>query len=142
MHILRNIPYTLIPLIIFNLVIAFSAPLVWDNVLFELPLFSGVEWPLQLGDLMVTVGLVALLGEVFRSSTMGRGAVTNHLLSIIVLIIFVVEFVVVGEAANSTFFILTMIALIDVLTGVVVSIRLATRDIAVDGDYPGGTHLR
>jgi len=131
---LRNIPFTIVPLVIFNIVILFTEPMVWDNVVFRVPLFSGVEWPLRVGDLMVIVGLLALMGEVFRATSMAKNAVTNHLLSIIVLIIYVIEFVVLGDAANSTFFILTIIALIDVLTGVVVTLRLATRDITF-GDH-------
>ena len=133
---LRNIPFTIVPLVIFNLVIIFSEPMVWDNVVFTLPLFSGVDWPLQVGDLMVIVGLLALMGEVFRATSMARNAVTNHLLSIIVLIVYVIEFVVLGDAANSTFFILTIVALIDVLTGVVVTLRLATRDVTFGDHIP------
>jgi uncharacterized membrane protein HdeD (DUF308 family) len=133
---LRNIPFTIVPLVIFNLVIVFSEPTVWDNVIFTLPLFSGVEWPLRVGDLMVIVGLLALMGEVFRATSMARNAVTNHLLSIIVLIVYVIEFVVLGDAANSTFFILTIVALIDVLTGVVVTLRLATRDVSFGDHVP------
>jgi uncharacterized membrane protein HdeD (DUF308 family) len=133
---LRNIPFTIVPLVIFNLVILFTEPTVWDNVVFTLPLFSGVDWPLQVGDLMVIVGLLALMGEVFRATSMARNAVTNHLLSIIVLIVYVIEFVVLGDAANSTFFILTIVALIDVLTGVVVTLRLATRDITFGDHVP------
>lgn len=129
---MRNIPYTLGPLIIFNLVILFAYDGIWSDQIFSLPLFSGAEWRMTVGDLMVTVGLFALLGEVFRSATMARSAVTNHMISILVLIVFVIEFVVVADAANSTFFLLTIMALIDVLTGVLVTVRLASRDISVD----------
>lgn len=129
---MRNIPYTLVPLIIFNIVILFAYQGIWGDDIFTVNLFSGAPWTMTVGDLMVVIGLLSLMGEVFRSATMARTAVTNHLLSIIVLIVFVIEFVVVGDAANSTFFILTIIALIDVLTGVVVTIRLASRDITVD----------
>ena len=127
---LRNIPYTIIPLILFNIAILAAAPDVWATGIFQVRLFSDALWSLNWGDLMVFVGLLALLGEVFRSTSMARGAVANHLFSIIVLVIYVIEFVVVADAANSTFFILMIIALIDVLTGVVVAIRMATRDIA------------
>lgn len=133
---LRNIPYTIVPLIIFNLVILFTEATVWNNELFSLPLFSGVDWPLRVGDLMVIAGLLALMGEVFRATSIAKNAVTNHLLSIIVLIVYVIEFVVVADAANSTFFILTIIALIDVLTGVVVTLRLATRDVTFGEHLP------
>lgn len=131
---MRNIPYTLISLIIFNVVILFAHSAIWNDPIFTMPLFSGAEWTMTVGDLMVTVGLFCLLGEVFRSATLAAQAVTNHLISIIVLVVYAIEFLVVGDAANSTFFILTIIALIDVLTGVVVTIKLAQRDISV-GDY-------
>jgi hypothetical protein len=132
MTMLRNIPYTIIPLIIFNIVILFADATVWTDTVFSLTLFSGADWALHWGELMVFVGLLALLGEVFRSTSMARGAVANHLLSIIVLVIYVIEFVVVADAANSTFFNLMIIALIDVLTGVVVAIRMATRDVTFE----------
>jgi hypothetical protein len=133
---LRNIPYTVISFVIFNLVIIFADAGVWDNVIFTITLFSGQPWSLHVGDLMVLVGLLALMGEVFRATSLAKNAVTNHLLSIIVLIAFVIEFVVVGDAANSTFFILMIIALIDVLTGVVVTLRLATRDVTFGDRVP------
>lgn len=129
---MRNIPYTLVPLIIFNIVMLAAWQGIWTDPIFTLPLFSGEEWTMTVGDLMVVIGLLSLLGEVFRSATMARTAVTNHLISIIVLIIFVIEFVVAPGAGNSTFFILTIIALIDVLAGVVITIRLASRDFTVD----------
>jgi hypothetical protein len=130
MMMLRNIPYTIIPLILFNVVILFADPNVWADTIFTVTLFSGAAWSLHWGELMVFLGLLALLGEVFRSTSAARGAVANHLMSIIVLVVYVIEFVVVADAANSTFFNLMIIALIDVLTGVVVAIRMATRDIA------------
>ncbi len=129
---MRNIPYTIIPLILFNL-IAFIAPNAvrpdWSEDIATLRLFSDALWQLTAGDLLVVVGLLALLGEVFRSTSLAKTALTNHLFSILILIIFVVEFAVVDRAANSPFFILTIVALTDVLTGVVVTVRLASRDI-------------
>ncbi len=136
---LRAFPFTLLTLIAFNIVILASDPGVWGNDLFEVTLFSDVIWPLTNGDLMVTVGLLVLLIEVLRATTIHTKAITNHLVSVVVLIIYAIEFVVVEEAGNSTFFILTMIALVDVLAGIVVTIRLATRDFSVDrgaGGYP------
>ena len=129
---MRAFPFTIVTLVIFNIVIIFSGADVWANVLFEVTLFSGEPWALTTGDLMVVAGLLVLLAEVLRATTIDRRAITNHVVSVVVLLIYVVEFVVVAEAGNSTFFILTMIALVDVLAGVVVTIRLATRDFAVD----------
>lgn len=128
---LRAFPFTIVTLVAFNLIIIFSDAGVWNNVLVTFTLFSGQPWALTNGDAMVTVGLLILLAEVLRATTIDRRAITNHIVSVVVLLIYVIEFVVVGDAGNSTFFILTMIALVDVLAGVVVTIRLATRDFAI-----------
>lgn len=141
---LRAFPYTLVTLVIYNIVIIFSGPETWDNVVMTLGLFSDVDWPLTTGMLMIVAGLAILLVEILRATNIDRRAINNHIFSIIVLLIYVIEFVVIGEAGNSTFFILTMIALVDVLGGVVITIRLATRDFAVDhgaaGGFPPGDH--
>ena len=140
---MRAFPYTIVTLVIYNIVIIFSGPETWDNVILTLNLFSDVEWPLTTGMMMIVGGLVILLVEILRATTIDRRAITNHVLSIVVMLIYVVEFVVVGEAGNSTFFILTMIALVDVLAGIVVTIRLATRDFSVEhgaGGYPPMDH--
>ena len=139
MSMIRSFPFTLVTLVAFNIVILVSDPGVWGEDLFEVTLFSDQTWQLTNGDLMVTVGLLILLVEVLRATTIHTKAITNHLISVVVLLVYAVEFVVVEEAGNSTFFILTMIALVDVLAGIVVTIRLATRDFAVDrgaGGFP------
>jgi hypothetical protein len=130
---LRAFPFTIVTLVIYNIVIIFSGASVWDNVLFDLTLFSGQDWALRTGDLMVLAGLLVLLAEVLRATSIERKAITNHAISVVVLLIYVVEFVVVAEAGTSTFFILTLISLVDVLAGVVVTIRLATRDFSYEG---------
>ncbi len=138
---MRAFPFTIVTLVIYNIVIIFSGAEVWDNVIVTLTLFSGEIWHLTTGILMIMAGLVVLLVEILRATTIERTAITNHVLSVVVLIVYVVEFVVVAEAGNSTFFILSMIALVDVLGGIVVTIRLATRDFSVErgsGMYPPG----
>jgi hypothetical protein len=140
---MRAFPYTVVTLVIYNIVIIFSGPETWDNVILTLNLFSDVAWPLTTGMMMIVGGLVILLVEILRATTIDRRAITNHIFSIVVLLIYVIEFVVVGEADNSTFFILTLIALVDVLGGIVVTIRLATRDFSVEhgaGGYPTVDH--
>lgn len=134
---MRTFPYTIITLVIYNIVIIFSGPETWDNVILTLNLFSDVAWPLTTGMMMIVAGLVILLVEILRATTIDRSAITNHIFSIVVMIIYVVEFVVVGEAGNSTFFILTLIAVVDVLAGIVVTIRLATRDFSVEHGAAG-----
>ncbi len=49
------------------------------------------------------------------------------------LVVYLVEFIVVGVASNATFFLLTVISLFDVAAGFTISIRTASRDIALGG---------
>lgn len=130
------IPLTVIPLILFNIIGFYYGGDPWGGTLFIMPMVSGVGWPITLFDLMVLLALVLLFIEMLRSARPARGAtVTNHIVSTVVLIVYVVEFIVAPFAANSLFFILTMIALFDVVAGFTISIRTAQRDIAFG---PGG----
>jgi hypothetical protein len=136
---LTAFPLTLVPLIIYNL-IAFILPgatpdATWTGTIFHLPLMSGERWGLTLGDLMITLAITMLFLEIMKSGRTGTATVTNHILSTIVLLIYVIEFVLVGKAATSLFFILTVIALFDVIAGFSITIRTATRDIAYNPGY-------
>jgi hypothetical protein len=56
--------------------------------------------------------------------------VLDHLFSTIVFIAFLVEFLIVPGASTSIFFLLMIMALIDVMAGFSVSIRSAGRDVS------------
>lgn len=127
-------PLLLIPLIAYNF-FAFlfmgGSPAGWSNQLLTIPMVSGVEWSLTAGDLMLVVGLGCLFLEVLKSTNTGRSSVIEHMLSTVVFIIFLVEFLLVGAAASSVFFILMMMAIFDVIAGFTVSITGAGRDVTM-----------
>ena len=54
--------------------------------------------------------------------------------SMIVFVLYLIWFLVVPTAATSLFFLITIIALIDVVAGFSVTIRAARRDYSVGGD--------
>lgn len=128
-------PLLLIPLIAYNF-FAFlfmgGSPAGWSNGLFTIPMVSGQNWSLTSGDLMLVVGLVCLFFEVLKSTNTGRSSVIEHMLSTVVFIIFLVEFLLVGAAASSVFFILMMMAIFDVVAGFTVSITGAGRDVSMN----------
>lgn len=134
---LAAIPLTLIPLIVFN-VIGFAVggdP--WAAEIFTLTMVSGVQWTMTLGDLMIVLAILILFLEIVRAARPGPNTIYNHIVSTVVLVVFIVEFIVVAAAANSLFFILTVIALFDVVAGFTISIRTATRDIAFGSSIDG-----
>ncbi len=53
------------------------------------------------------------------------------MLSLVVFILFLVEFLLVQGAATQIFFILMTIAFLDVIGGFVISIRTAGRDVSI-----------
>jgi hypothetical protein len=107
-------------------------------VVFGIPMVSGVRWNVTLFDLMILLAVVMLFFETLRSAQPARTAtITNHIISTVVLIVYIVEFIVVPVAANSLFFALTVIALFDVVAGFTISIKTAQRDISFGASVDG-----
>lgn len=137
---LAVIPLTIVPLILFNIV-AFTLGDPWANTLFSIPLISGKAWPVSPEDLMILLGLAMLFLETLRSAQVANSTnIANHIISTIVLIAYIVEFIVVKQAGNSLFFILAAIALFDVVAGFTIAIKAAQRDISLAPAVDG--HLR
>ena len=127
-------PLLVIPFIIYNVVALFTgmSPTVWSSQLFTIPMVSGVQWSLTSGDLMLVLGLACLFFEVLKSTNTGRASVVEHMLSTLMFVVFLVEFLLIGYAASSVFFILMMMAIFDVVAGFTVSITSAGRDVTMN----------
>ncbi|MEM1365748.1 MAG: hypothetical protein AAGH82_08355 [Pseudomonadota bacterium] len=129
---LRSIPLMLLALIAYN-VIALgndAGVFVWQIEIMAIPMLSGVTWRMVLGDAMILFGLALLFVEIVKATAIGSASILDHALSTFVFIAFLVEFLLVPSAANTIFFTLTLIALIDVIAGFAVSIKGATRDVS------------
>ena len=127
-------PLLIVPFLIFN-VLAFTAfagsTEGWSRGVFTVPMVSGYQWVLTWGDLMVIIGLVFLFLEILKSTQTGRTSVLEHMLSTLGFVLYLVEFLLVGVAADSVFFILMVMSLIDVIAGFTVSITAAGRDVTM-----------
>jgi len=128
---LTNVPLLIVPFIVYNIQIFLDGVGVWDNEVFTLKMISGESWIMNMGDLMICVGLLLLFFEILKATRIGANSIVDHLLSTFVFIAFLVEFLLVPGAAHTVFFMLMVIALIDVLAGFAVSIRSATRDVSL-----------
>ena len=129
---LTNVPLLIVPFIVYNLQILFGGGIsVWDNEVMSLAMISGEQWVMTMGDLMISLGLFLLFFEIIKATRVGANSIIDHLLSTFVFIAFLVEFLLVPQAVHSVFFLLMMIALLDVVAGFSVSITSATRDINV-----------
>jgi len=135
---LTNVPLLIVPFIVYNIQVVFNEGVqIWDQQVTELTMISGATWVMTMGDLMVALGLFLLFFEIIKATRVGANSIIDHLLSTFVFIAYLVEFLIVASAAHSVFFMLMMIALIDVLAGFTVSIRSATRDVQVGGGGGG-----
>lgn len=129
------IPLMIIPFILYNLtlvgLLGNGGVAALENEVFSLRMMSGATWTMSLGDLLILVGLLFLFLEVLKATRRSAASITDHMLSLVLFVIFLVEFLLVPGAANHVFFILMAICLIDVLAGFVISIRSASRDVSI-----------
>ena len=129
-------PLLLIPFAIYN-IIAFLMPGVsWTGAVTTVHVVSGADWSMSAGDMLVTLGILVLFGEVMKSTRIGIRTVVDHGLSLILFLGMLVEFLLVRQCAIATFFLLLVISFIDVLGGFAVTLRSAQRDLTVEGNLP------
>lgn len=105
----------------------------------SLTMFSGDTWHLSAGDLLLTISLILLFIEIVKSTSTGASSIINHGLSMMVFVLCIILFIVSPGFANSVFFLITVMALLDVVAGFTITIVAAKRDLGV---APGivGTH--
>ena len=96
---------------------------------------SGARWIMTFGDVMILLSILLLFVELLKSTSTGTAAIFNHALSMLVFIICLVEFLLHPAFATSVFFIIMIMALLDVLAGVVVTIISARRDVEFAGSH-------
>jgi len=128
---LLNFPLMLVPFVVYNLFAYMEDGFDWRGDVFTATMVSGATWAMTYGDLIVILSLALLLLEVVKSTRIGAGSIVDHLLSTAVFVLFLVEFLLLSKAASSTFFILMVIAFIDVIAGFTVTIRAARRDFSL-----------
>jgi hypothetical protein len=116
-------PLLLIPIAIYN-IIAFLMPGVsFADRLFKTKLMSGAEWTVAFGDCLVALGVLMLLLEVIKGARPGRKYLTDHLLSLIVFGAAAAQFLMWSKFASSTYFLLTLLAMTDFLSGIALRAR-------------------
>jgi hypothetical protein len=130
---LVGFPLLIVPFVIYNM-LTFLVGLGWTAEVVRIRMMSGAEWSLTASDIFVAVSILLLFGEMLKSTKMTSRAIVDHLLSMLLFIGILVEFLMVAQAATSTFFLLLVISFVDVVGGFTITIRTAQRDISVDGD--------
>lgn len=136
---LVNFPLLVVPVIVYNLFVFTGGSgqppaQLWAEPVLTVTMVSGVAWTLTMADLLLTAALALLFIEVIKATRTGASSIVDHMLSTAVFVVCLVEFLLVPQAATSTFFLLMVMALFDVMAGFSVTIRAARRDFGVGPD--------
>lgn len=105
------IPFLAIIVIAYNVIALLTGPAL-SHAVMSATLPSGAAWTLDVGDLLIIVGIALLFLEIAKA-TRSRRAGVDHALSMVL------------------FLIITTLTLIDVIAGFTVSLSTARRDIAI-----------
>lgn len=129
-------PLLLVPFAIYN-IIAFLMPgVAWSTGLFSVHMVSGVDWTVSSGDMLITLAILLLCGEMMKATRIGIRTVVDHSLSLILFLGMLIEFILVKQTATGTFFLLLVICFVDVIGGFAITLRSAQRDLTIDGTLP------
>ena len=133
---LIGFPLLVIPFAIYNMIAFLTPGLSWTDHVATFHLISGQDWTVTPEDILLAFAVLLLSVEVMKATRMGVRAIIDHVLSMLLFIVMLVEFLLVKQAGTSTFFILMVVSLVDVMAGFIVTARTAQRDIAIDRIEP------
>ncbi len=135
MQVIKHVPLVAFLLIAYNILALVSGVDTEKNlstVLFQFTLISGAVFKLDVNALLIIMGLHILYVEILKSIKTSLQTVIKHVLSTLVFMIFVIEFIVVKDLGTPSFLVLTMMAMLDLIQGFTVTISSARRDVIVD----------
>ena len=124
---LAAVPLLAIVIVIAN-ALAFAGGVAMNQVMFTVPLPSGGSLALNVGDGLILLGLVLLYVEMFKATRTQSSTILDHVLSLGVFIVALVEFLILPRFGNGVFLSLVFMCLFDVVAGFTVTISAARRD--------------
>ncbi|HUC49434.1 MAG TPA: hypothetical protein VMA30_08605 [Xanthobacteraceae bacterium] len=125
-------PLLLIPFAIYNMIAFLTPGVSWTAPVTTVHMMSGRDWVLTWEDILIAFSIFLLWVEMIKATRMGMRSVMDHILAMMLFIGMLVEFLLVPQAATSTFFLLMSIALVDVLAGFIIGMRASRRQIEVE----------
>lgn len=126
-------PLLVISFAIYNMIAFLTPGISWTNEIIRVHMISGADWNLTVGDLLVALSVLILFVEIMKSTRLSTRTIIDHMLSMVLFIGMLVEFLLVKQAATATFFLLLVISFVDVVGGFTVTIRTARRDVEFTG---------
>jgi hypothetical protein len=121
-------PLLLIPFALFNMVL-FILNMPFSDTMFSIPLAADRRLPVTTGDVIVMVGMLLLYLEVVKAARFGSKGIMDHLLALILFAAMACELALVPQAATPTLLLLTVLAFVDLITGISVGRRARRREV-------------
>lgn len=129
---LRSIPLIFVVLIVYNLIVWLVGPEILSELMLpEIKMLSGGIWKFTWGDFVVLLTFIMLFIEIVKATYTSTSSLIDHGLSMLVFVACLIEFLLAPLAANSVFFMIMVAALIDVVAGYTIGIRVARRDLSL-----------
>jgi hypothetical protein len=129
---LIGFPLLIIPFAIYNMIAFLTPGMSWTGTVATINLISGQAWTVTPEEIFLAFSILLLGIEVIKAARMGLRGLMDHILSMILFVAMLVEFLLVARAGTSTFFLLMTISFVDVLAGFIITARTAQRDIQID----------
>jgi hypothetical protein len=95
---------------------------------FQLTMFSGAVWSMTQSDVILGAAMGLLFIEILKSVGSPMLSLVNHGIAVMTLLVYVVLFISFPAFTTSTFFLLALMQLIDVLAGYTITI-VSTRGL-------------
>ncbi|MEL6185896.1 MAG: hypothetical protein AAFU79_14830 [Myxococcota bacterium] len=92
-----------------------------------------VHWLISIGDILMVMSLMLLFVELLKSTDSEVSSLFNHGFSFMVFLLGLVQFLLYPPYATTVFFMLTLMAMLDVLAGFMVTLSAARREVNLVG---------
>ena len=133
---LIGFPLLVITFAIYNMIAFLTPGMSWTDKVATIHLISGQDWTVTPEEIILAFSILLLGIEVIKAARMGLRGLMDHILSLILFVAMLVEFLLVARAGTSTFFLLLTMSFVDVLAGFIITARTAQRDIQIDRTDP------
>lgn len=99
--------------------------------------FSGEIWTLSLGDAIVIVTILIFFFELLKATRTDGRALVNHALATLVFVVSLILFITTHGFSTTTYFLILLIQLVDVVAGYAISVVVARRQFGTPGGIIG-----
>jgi hypothetical protein len=109
-------PLLLIPFALYNM-IAFLLNMPFTDTVFAIPLMREERLPVTTGDLLVIFGMLLIYIEVLKAARFASKSAMDYLLAFLLFAAMAAELFMVPQVATPTLLMLTVLAFVDLVSG-------------------------